>query len=304
MKAIDEKNIAWQGWTIPVREEWQPIRIEGDFHRGRMIVGNSDGPVFQISWQRPDNIDNFDCPRWLAKQTARFNNGKVDTVKSDNCSDLEITSIEASSKDGNEKKNKRVWWAYSIKSGIVVEISMPNLAAEHEQKFVINKSVPGLECYAKDENTQWRIYDISFSVPPGYVLKNKHLYSGDIALEFHNDKKERLLLRQIYPAKLALSRRIMQRWLKNASPFKRHRKYKSLGQGSYACSNFEGMFDVGWQKIPFPFGFIKPMNCRKVAVVDKELDRLLIAEHMSSGDVESTILEDSVLQMNTEVRAG
>lgn len=300
-KIKENQVIAWQGWSVPVREEWQPVRIEGDYFRGRMIVGNGDGPVFQISWQRPKDIRDFDCAKWLSKQKSKYTDSKVKSVNPNKDKDIEITSLEGDIKNGRSQEHKAVWWVYSARIGIVMEISMPDVADKQEQEFVRKQSVPGVHFYAENEPSFWQIYKVGFSVPPGYILNDKHLYSGDIALEFRNEKNDRLLLRQIYPAELGLTRRKIDKWLLVCNPFKEHRKFRKQDEGDFDCGKFNGVYNEGMHNIPFPLGWIKPLHYRKVAAVDKDLDRLLIAGQMSPEKIDPNVLEGVVTSMNVGV---
>lgn len=300
-KSKEKQVIAWQGWTIPVREEWQPVRIEGDFYRGRMIVGNGDGPVFQVSWQRPKDIRDFDCAKWLSKQKSKYTDSQVGAVNTGDDNDIEITSLDGDIKNGRNMEHKQVWWVYSASIGIVMEISMPDVAVKEEQEFVRKHSVPEVRFSRPNEPSWWQIYKVGFSVPAGYILNEKHIFSGDIALEFRNEKEDRLLVRQIYPAELGLARRKIDKWLLVCNPFKEHRKFRKQDEGDFYCGKLQGMYKEGMHNIKFPLGWIKPLHYRKVAAVDKDLDRLLIAGQMSPDKIDPTLLEGVVTSMNDGV---
>lgn len=297
--ALASNIFAWQGWQAVLKADWQPVRIEGDFYRGRVIIANGDGPVFQVSWQRPKGGQDFDFAAWLARQTARYEN--ADAVKSKSSGDLVITEIAAFSATTEKQPGKRAWWAYSKAAGVVLEISMPDIAAKKEQRFVARETVPQLAIFTPPAAARWQLYQVGFMVPANYVLKQKHLFSGDVGLEFYQGKHERLLLRQVYPAELALSRRRLGRWLTMISPFKRSRRFYQENEEEFAAGGFRGICQSGWQNIPWPLGWIKSRYCCRALLHDTALDRLLLAERISPAPVAFEELMPLLEQMNLPV---
>jgi hypothetical protein len=129
----------------------------------------------------------------------------------------------------------------------------------------------------------------------------RHLFSGDIALRLENDS-ESLLLRTVYPAGLALSRRKLPKWL-DASPFLERRKNRNTETQEWRSDapKLKGVLRTGWKRLPFPLGWLKPRYCTAVVAVDKELDRLVLAEHRTPEPVSSETVIRAVQQMNQEV---
>ena len=76
----DETDLSWCGWSLPVPADWRPLKIEGGWERGAMMVGDADGPVFKILWWRPE-AEDFAASRWLAERWALSDDGTTWTFE-------------------------------------------------------------------------------------------------------------------------------------------------------------------------------------------------------------------------------
>lgn len=294
---INDYNIAWQGWRIPVAADWQPMRITGDHKNGAMIIGSSDAPILQVSWHRLKGRD-MTASAWLKRRFRNIPESILDGCpKPTGFDDVGwFRNMEL-----KEDNSKSVWVGVSNSKKILIDIMFTNLSSEAEREKIINECLPQLEVFGKEENWPWNIYQVSFSVPGDYILKKHHLYSGDIALEFQRKSGDTLMVRQVYPSKLALSRRTLKRWLEEY-PFHQKRKYKLDDENDWGWDgmNKKGLKRFGRKQIPFPFGWIRRRHCSSFIVQDEEMDRLLIAEHACTEGTDNDMLENIITGMNQD----
>jgi hypothetical protein len=150
------------------------------------------------------------------------------------------------------------------------------------------------------------MYDVGFAVPAGFELARRHLYSGDVALAFTKGRRETLLLRQVYPGDLALGRRPFENWIE-AYPFQNHRRWRRKGAttGNWTHAprpELSGCRRLGWKRLPWPLGWAAPRATCALAVQDRQLNRLLIAEHAAAGAADPALVATAIAQMNP--RAG
>ena len=298
---IDANNcsnvIAWQGWELRVPQDWRPLEIAGDYKRGKMMIGNAEIPVVQIKWWRPEEKEFYDY-EWIA---ARIR--KLKALPSDNPPRPPGFSNTGWVKDLEFKENisKTIWYGYAKSAGVMMELVMTSIADSSIRKMVVSKILPNLKVYRRDEETRWALYNVSYRIPSGWILSRKHLYSGDIALEFTNsENKSLLVVRQVYPAELALSRRSMEQWLENPV-FRTRRKFHIDADTKYRFA--EKRFDrallrKGKLRVAFPLAWLKPLCYDAMIAVDSNLDRLYIAEVVSKSETDSSLLEEIVLKMN------
>ena len=290
------ENIAWQGWSIPIKPDWRPIDIEGDFKRGKMMIGTAAVPLMQVKWWRPSER-RFHADEWIS---ARIREMK--TFPSDNPPVPQgfaavgwIKNLEF-----KEDVSKTIWYGYEESADLLIEIVTTSIADAEIRRKIESKIIPALKVYGKNEDVLWNLYKVSFMVPPEYILRRKHLYSGDIGLEFINSKKDILILRQVYPAELALTRRTLKEWLK-FPVFKTRRKFKLKSDDEWSVPELhldEGLKRSGIRCIAFPFRWLAPRQYKAVIARDTELDRLLMAELISADSADFAPLEKLIEKMN------
>jgi hypothetical protein len=122
--------------------------------------------------------------------------------------------------------------------------------------------------------------------------------SGDIALRLVKGQ-ETLVLRTVYPADLALSRRKLPDWLDD-SPFLERRKNRDATTKEWRCPAppLEGLLRTGWKRLPVPMGWMKPLYCTAIVAVDQELDRLVLVDHRRPSPTDSGLARRAAEQIN------
>ena len=128
-------------------------------------------------------------------------------------------------------------------------------------------------------------------------LRRRHLFSGDVALSFARGS-ESLLLRQVYPAGIAVQRRPLERWLR-LPPFTERRRPPREALETERFRGFDGLLRRGWRRLPSPMGWCSPRFATAIAVVDRERDRLLISELLTKREHCADLVRRSISEMNS-----
>jgi hypothetical protein len=290
-----ETTIAWCGWSLPLPEDWRPLKIEGGHAKGSMMIGDGRQPILLVRWMRTHNQPRFDMQRWLA---ARFR--KQGLTPDGNAPRPVAIDHAAWARDTADSKGgrKTTWYGYAAQSRLLMEIVTTDLTEAAVRDEIFSACLPRLVVTADDESCTWNLYGISFISPPGYVLRRSHLFSGDIALELARGKRDTLLLRQVYPAGLAVERRKLDRWLQTP-PFTERRFWnkqvftkQAPNPGSRTCR--------GWKRLRAPMGWCAPRFSTAIATIDEAHDRLLIAEHQEAAEHNMATVELAVQQMRSK----
>ncbi len=293
--------MAWVGWQMRIPPEWRPLRIEGGWDRGAVIVGDMNEPVLQLKWWRPGK-KRFDADRWVRRRlrSLRARSGGPEGPSPKGFS--HTAWVPESILLGAGEKLLRFWYGYAPAADLVVEVSASPEAAINARKEVMSKMIPSISVYGRGDATRWAVFGASFESPAGFRMINKRLLLGDLALLLAGADGSRLMLRQVYPAELALGRRNLERWVK-VRPFKEHRKYRLSGLVErYSVNSFgrtlEGIRQWGRKRLPIPLGFCAPRVALSIAVQDQRLDRLLLAEHDAPSRSDEIMLATAVGRMN------
>lgn len=266
----NDNLLAWQGLEIPLQDEWRPLRIEGNHSKGSITIGDIDGPIFQLRWIRPPkgaDTSGWIKARRLSVAGGQESRGAPRPESFDHVSWIKNLAVR-------EQSKKTVWWGRSERCNVLVEILLTNLRRPELNSLFVKTALPHLRVVPSTENCRWQIYSARFLIPAGYRLTRKRLAAGDIALEFVRAGGERLLVRQVYPARLALERRSLPGWLRDRV-FKERRRFRQETEDRHEGRHIKW---TGWKRLPFPLGWIMPRRCDSLIRQNDDLDRLMIVE--------------------------
>lgn len=296
--------LAWAGWQMRVPAEWRPLKLLGTADNGSMMVGDAMCACFSVHWQYSRRAIS-DGEAWARQRLKRLgllpDPSPPAAERFSACTWAHGVQVE-------EDKQTTHWFGYAARANLLLGIKVNGVLPEDQRDLVTRLVLPSVQTSPSDRETSWAMYDLSFMTPPGFKLFRRHLYMGDVALEFRKGRRESLLLRQVYPGDLALARRDYERWLE-AYPFNEHR---SLRKSSVTTSTWHdphhadltGLRRRGRKRIPVPLGGIAPRWNHALAVHDQTLNRLLIAEHNSRDVPDDAVCERAISQMNLQMREG
>jgi hypothetical protein len=202
------KPLAWQGWTLSVRADWNPLKLEGDFDGGSAVIGDLRGPQVALRWGTPRE-KTFNPDAWSRRAIAD-QTGSADESRSGQLPGW--SGVREWSNPGNFKRN--VWVGYSSVSGRVLEIIGSRIEAPQDSE--------------PDAAHDWSIFDLSCRTPRGWRLHEQRLNAGDLMLAFSRGR-ERMSVRQIALAQLALKRRPLEGWL-NTQVVRQRQHYRAIGE--------------------------------------------------------------------------
>lgn len=291
--------LAWAGWQLDMPSEWFPLKLKGNAEKGSMMVGDDACAMFSLHWDRPGRKSVSDGQLWVDKRLKKL--GLLPDQAPPAASNF-TTCGWAYGVQSEEDKQTTYWFGYSEPAQLLLGVKVNGVLPQAQRDHITDHILPSLRATAADAETIWSMYNVSFVSPGGFRLFRKRLFAGDVVLEFIRGERERLMLRQVYPGKLALSRRSFDRWLE-ANPFLERRRLRksSVTTEPWRHATHEGMTGTrrrGRKCIGFPLGFIRPLWTDACAVHDQVMDRLLIAEHLSPNDRDASVSETAVLQMN------
>lgn len=294
--------LAWAGWSLSLPDEWQPLKLSGTSEKGQVVVGNSEYPIFILKWERAQNAQDSKGREWVEQRLKKM--GVV--------SDANPPAAAAFTACGwahgvqtEEQRETTYWFGYSAPADLLLGITVNGELPKSIRLKTVHKVLPTLQTTPVDAIQTWAMYSVSFLVPSGFELARRHLYSGDVALEFTRGRRDTLLLRQVYPAELALKRRSMEKWIAHY-PFKDHRRVSARSMQVQDCRRGElaGLERRGWKRLPAPLGWCAPRRVHGLAVHDEGLKRLLIAEYLSVDEPAQAVCETAIAGMNVRREEG
>lgn len=288
-------KIAWQGWCMPIEDDWHLLKIEGNHREGAVFIGYPEIPLLEIKWKRLKNPYHAEAKDWLMQI---FNTSKYD--KNPPCPQSFSSSAWIFKHKVKNDNYLNIWIAIGKDQKTIIELITTNNTPDYVQKKIFHKLLDEIVLYTENQNWFWAINNISFSIPARFTLRDKHLFCGDIGLLFDSSERETLTVRQIYPAKLALSRKDMKSWLLNY-PFHQKRKtvIKKEETWNDKQSNLQGIRLKATKKIAFPLGWLDPFSSDIIIAHDQKHDKLLAADYsIAKKNQDINLCTKIILEMN------
>lgn len=297
--------LAWAGWQMHIPSDWRPLKLMGTPQKGWMMVGDAVCAMFSVHWQQPRGGHVSDGDAWVRDRLKRQG-----LIANDHppAADRFTSCAWARGVQTEEDKQTTFWYGYAEAARLLVGVKVNGVLPAGQLEVITDQILPSLRTSAVDDASTWAMHDVSFTVPPGFKLHQKHLFAGDVALEFHKGHRESLLVRQVYPGGLALARRPIELWIARY-PFNEHRKMRRRGRvfedwTHPVWSDLSGRRRTGWKKLGFPLGFARPRYSDGIAAHDESVNRLLVAEHLAARQPDGSLVEDAIAGMNLPLRSG
>ncbi len=297
--------LAWAGWRLELPRTFEPLKLSGTPDKGQMIVGDNDCAMLLLQWTRPPQRGAFDGRAWVVERLRKL--GLHPDPEDRPPAHEHFTACGwARAVQTEEDKQTTHWFAYDHRARLLLRVTVNGVLPEALRETLEQQVLPTLRPQPEDEPATWSMYDLGFVAPAGFALSQRHLFSGDVALEFVRGPHETLLLRQVYPGDLALGRRTHEQWL-DCYPFPLHRRPRraSLRTEPWCSSRQPGLSGLRrhvWQRLPVPMGWCSPRQSSALAVHDTVLNRLLLVEHRSRSTPDDTLCTRAVEQMNAGCR--
>lgn len=229
--------LSWHGWQLALPEDWSPVKIEGDWNKGSILIADFHATRLALRWQSAPKR-KFDAPAWteqairnevgelmLKESVEHVPSGSKDEsggMKDEHGKASSSLSLHPSSfslhpssfSTGRlfvepDPPGRDVWVGQSSVSNRLIEVVYQTKV---RSSFLRDRILTGLSDQPTDRAQHWSIFDLSCDAPDGWTLKSQRLNAGDLTLSF-GKKNEVLIVRQIAPAGLALGRQSLETWL-------------------------------------------------------------------------------------------
>lgn len=272
-------SFAWQGFLLSIPDDWNPLKLEGDWDGGLATLADMKRPRIGIRWQAV-NRKKFDLDAWVRKamkdevgQLAAEEAAKF-TPKGDGGWEGGMLYTEP------EPPGRDLWVAYSPASGRVVQVVYH---ADSRDRVLRDDVLPNLSDTPADEPHWWSVFELSVRTPAGWAMSTHKLNAGDLRLTFGKGKRDLATVRQVAIAKVALARLPLTKWLAGLQ-YESRRHYRPVGEDEPVTLELEGGREIsGLRKVRrrrrrFFWDRAKPPAVTTIALHDEPRDRLVLGE--------------------------
>lgn len=182
------------------------MKIEGDWTKGSILIADFHATRLAIRWQAAPKR-RFDSKKWTQSAIAS-EVGQLMLKESKEHVPSDVFSVGRLFIEP-EPPGRDVWVGQSRASNRLLEIVYQTKTLS---PVLRDRILPAISDQAPGDAQRWSIFDLSCTVEAGWKLKSNRLNAGDLTLSFEK-KNDVLIVRQLAPATLALSRQPLERWL-------------------------------------------------------------------------------------------
>lgn len=184
------------------------MKIEGNWDKGSIMIADFHSTRMALRWQVPPKR-KFDARKW-AEAAMSAEVGQLMLKESKEHVPGEIFSAGRLFTEP-EPPGRDVWVGQSRVSHRLLEVVYQTKTVS---RVLRDQILPGISDQEKTAEQYWSIFDLTCTIPAGWVLRRQRLNAGDLTLSFEK-KNDALIVRQLAPATLALSRQPLERWLES-----------------------------------------------------------------------------------------
>jgi hypothetical protein len=268
---------AWQGIRLELPHRWNPVKLEGDYHRGHALFADLHRPRLGLRWQRPKRR-SFDPEKWSVQAMRE----EVGMLAAEEARPFEMPGDQWQGSRlyvEPDPPGRDVWFGHSGISGRGVQL----VHHAHRREQVLAKQVlPTLQDLPLDQPTPWSVFELSCIVPGGMKLAQHQLNAGDLILRFTARRRE-LIVRQVAVAQLALKRLPLEKWLSQQAKVQR-RHYRLVDKpqetvlAAHGGQELTGVHQAMVRRRRFFWARWIPPRLENYVLHDKVRDRLVLVQ--------------------------
>jgi len=265
---------AWQGWSLSIPREWNPLKLDGDWSGGVALLADLSEAKAGMRWAA---IRESDDPAEAARKAMI---GEVGVLAAEEARELAMPESSAWRASllyvETEPPGRDVWVGVSAATGRLVQVAYH---ARRRDRALERDLLPTLADTPADRPMRWSALDLSCVTPAGFKLTERSFAAGDLRMAFSRGV-ERLTVRQIGPAALALARQPLEKWLA-PHPLGLSRVYRAGERNAAEIDRMQGVKQRFIRRRRFVMHWRQPREIVLVAVHDPRRDRIVIVEGSS-----------------------
>jgi hypothetical protein len=256
---------AWQGWRLAMPDEWNPVKLHGNYDAGYALLADIHQPRVGLRWSTPGR--RFDSKAWARRVML----DEVGRLASDEAEEVECDGYRDALRYSEPKPPGRdVWVGMSRVSGRTIELVHHVHEGEESRMDDLVRDL-------RDGEMGWAVFDLSCRIADEWRLESHRLNAGDLSLEFAR-KGERMSVRQVAVAHLALKRMPIERWLEEQIR-PRMKRFRRVGECEpMKIETMEGLSCRLERRMLARWNMGLPASICQAALHDVKRDRLVFIE--------------------------
>jgi hypothetical protein len=279
------RTLCWQGWQIALPPDCEPVKLTGRFESGQVLIADRSGPRLGLRWRRfPSRKSDDALFRRLIRAELGDNAARnAHAIDPPGESGAGSTYLVPRSPDSSPRE-MLLWRAPSLRVLQIVH------HLRDDDELLQSQIAPSLVETVALSWQPWAVFGLRCEAPRGSELERHELNAGDLSLRFKGIRGAMLMIRQISPARLALARRPIEKWLATQADEVRHR-YQPEWEGStkQTIASHDALSIRSSLRRRFAWTGILPRNLLTLALHDVDRDRLLLVQGSNEAIVREAL---------------
>ena len=227
---------SWHGLSLALPPDWHPLKLEGDRREGYALFADLERPRLGLRWKAAPR--RGDPAAWVA-DAMRREVGRLAAAEAIPQSQIANPKSEigiALLYREPDPPGRDVWVGHSPASDRLIQVVAHVRDGRRRGEVSLAADVlPTLADAPPDGPRRWSVFELSCVAPAGFDLDGHALNAGDLSLTFAARRSplasllgppERMTVRQVAVASVALSRRPIAGWV--AAQREGHKKFYRL----------------------------------------------------------------------------
>jgi hypothetical protein len=260
--------VAWQGWRLRVPVSWGPVKLEGDYAAGTATFADMERKRLEMRWTT--HRHGTDVHDMMRKEVGELAAREAEQFSLHSWA-TSLLFLEP------EPPGRDVWVGNGPASDRLLTITSN---CQRRDRVLAEQVLPSVQEQAIDAPWLWSIFGLRCIVPATFRLQGHRLNAGDLNLSFAREK-ERIGVRQVAVASLALRHKPLERWV--AQHQRKRNEFKILTEPREVSVDLRnhsarGLLATAHRRRRYMLLRSLPAVVVTLAVHDVERDRLILVE--------------------------
>ena len=207
------RPFAWAGCWLPVPRNFRLHDIEGSSLRGNFRLADPNRVRLEVAWDRVTQRE-LNARRFAERQLRRIM-GKRFRKSAPELETIADSALDHLLLYRDEEKASDYYLGHDAEAQRAVRV-IYRRGTKREDGLIRRILSRDFFVQPLSRGQRWAFFSVSFVAPPGFEYESARLNLGDMAIQLVRKRpgaQPRLIVRRIYPAKLALSRFDLRGWM-------------------------------------------------------------------------------------------
>ncbi|MDP7162226.1 MAG: hypothetical protein QF792_01870 [Phycisphaerae bacterium] len=229
------RRFGWAGFLLEVPQSYRLVQVAENGRRGKLSLADDERVRLELAWDTavrrrmdPQRVARRCLFRATGKRLKRSHRDKIEPIS--------LPALTCMFRYRHEETRCDHYAGFSARTNRFVRLAchLGDDDKNDQSQLFERQILPSLQDQPPDRPQAWAFFGVQFNAPAGLVYEESRLNLGDMRVMFvASDRRSRLTIGCIYPAKLALSRQPLDQWMRQILKAE-HKRFRRCGEGNFS----------------------------------------------------------------------